>query len=673
MSSIKNNVADILWRSPGGQAEVLSLHLSQKISEIPRVVVEIKTQNPAWAASTFLNQEAHVDIMSSTNLAVPRAIKGIVTRFRQSRTGHGNLPSATSLIFYYEVEIKPKFFRLTKRKNSRVFRENSVQDITQIILDEHGVDMQWLASGPFKPRDQCVQYQETDYQFISRLLEEEGICFCFDYPLKKVIFCNESQQHQPLEPSPNIQYSEEQSAYFPFGANERVFDLSYEESLTTGKMARDHHNYDDYMIQYAVEHSSRIPQFQDLEDYTHTIDALDLSVTTQQALVDCQRAASENKTLQGFSFCRHLQVGYVMDLSQHFRAELNKKWLITSLEMVCEQGKVRSAFSAKPADKPFRPERKTPWPKVQGIQTAVVTGPEGSEIYLDNLNRCKIMYFWDRNSEPNDSSSMWVRVSQGYAGRDFGIQWIPQVGHEVLVDFVQGNPDLPVVVGRVYNGLNTPPLGPGQKWQNIIKTIRDNHILFDDVQGGERIEIRAQKDMHTHVLNNDSNLIGNNKSIQVGHDHTELIGNDMSLTVANNCTDTIGVNRTLMVGSNSSRTIGGSEVESIGQDVIVTIGNDSSLTVVGNHSEAIGKHKLALIEGDHIEEVEGRYGLTVDKNITIESKKSMTIKAKDQITLECGNAKIILKKNGNISIQGSQIEVKGSGAVTIKGSKVAVN
>ncbi len=666
MVSIKHNVADVIWRSPSAPMEVEEFRFEHTISDIPLLRVLLKSEDHSLLPKDLVNQQAHLDLMCGEMLTTPRNFKGIITRFAQKRTTYGNIKKASRPKVLYECDIRPKFWLLTKRVNTRVFRQLNVKDIVSSVLDEHGVTFQWKLNDTHIVRDHCVQYQESDYQFVSRLIEDEGIYFHFDYPMDTVIFVDNMSAHTDCTPTAKLDYSEEKTMHQAFGSFERVHDVTYEEVIGTGKFTVDHYNYESSQMALKKDDSEGSPpQFPSLERYEHTLDYLDLGRGTFYAKVRKEEETAGIKVIHGLSSGRSIHVGFLMTMAKHFHGALNRAWLITRVVIEFNQGRAMTWFDGFETEKPFRPARKTERPQVFGVQTAVVTGPSGAKVYLDNLGRCKLQFHWDREGMKDEKSSMWVRVSNNYAGKDYGIQWIPRIGHEVLVSFVDGNPDLPVVTGRVYNDLNKPPLGPGEKWQNIIKTIKDNHILFDDVDDGERIDIRAQKDMSTTVLNNESYSIGNDKSINVKHDHGETIGNDMTLDVGRDLTESVGRNQVLNVA--------GDRTTSIGKSHTLTIGKGSSVEISDNYSTQVGKAYDLSVSKAGAMDIGKNLTLQVGDNYSMKVSKKTSMDSGDQIKITSGSATVTIKKSGDITIKGTKITVKGSGKVTLKGSSISVN
>jgi len=698
VSAIKHNTADLIWKSPGSEIELVSLQARLAVSELYVLRAEIRAASPDLAFGDMLRAEAKITLKCGEKLEDDRAFGGIIARLSQGRTRHGNLPNASKKSYYYEVEIVPKMWLLTRRYRSRVFQQKTAKDIVTEILGEHGVAHDWKIQGSPPKREYCLQYNESDYQLVCRLLEDEGICFFFDQENQKVVLSDHAGGHPDCKPKAEATYVEEVSPRFQLGKHEFIRDFTYEERISSGAFALNHYNYETSQTNIKAEkQKGDIPCFKDLEVYEHTLNYVDKGEGKQYADLRAEAAMAHGKLGRGAASCRSFDAGFVMTMKDHFRGDLNGKWLLTACDISAEQGRYACAFAALKSDVPYRPVRKTPKPKVFGLQTATVVGPDGSKVYLDEMGRCKVQFHWDREGPKNDRASMWIRCANGYAGKDYGIQWIPRVGHDVLVAFVGGDPDLPVLAGRVYNDHNTAPLGPAKKWQNIIKTIKDNHIIFDDEDGKELIDIRAEKDMETLVVHDDRQTVGNDRTINVGNNHTESIGKNMSVTIGSNLSESVGVNYTENVGSAMSLTVGDRRTESIAKDDTKNVGGSEGNTVAKNQSVSVGSDRSINAGRDITERSRRHRAIDVGQNLTMDVGsnasiiigKDATLEAgddirivgggkgvidiADQLTLKCGSASIVLKKSGDIQIKGKKINVKASGDIKLKGSKIAEN
>ena len=653
----KHNVADIYWQGPGSDMEVVNFHTTQALSELYMISAEIKSPEQGINFGDMINAEVSIVLKSGERLDVDRHFSGIITRFHQQRTKHGNLPNSTRKIFTYEVEIRPKFWLLTKRVNTKVFQEMTAKDIVDEVLGEHGIIKKWDIQGSPRQRDFCVQYRESDFNFVSRLLEDEGITYFFNQKDKELVFTDYSGGFPDCQPRPLIPYVEDSGNFFSSGAYELITDFEYQEEIGSGKFSVNHYNYETSQVKIDADktHAS-LPALDALETYDPTWAYKDANEGRTYTATRMEEELSKIRSATGLSSARSFEAGNIMEMEGHFRDELNCKWLLTSVMISAEQGSYKCHFKAYPADEPYRPERKTRIPRVEGIQTAIVTGPSGAKVYLDKMGRCKLQFHWDRLGEVNDRSSMWVRVSNGYAGKDYGIQWIPRVGHEVLVDFINGDPDLPVVVGRVYNDFNTAPLGPVNKWQNIIKDIKDNHIIFDAKDGAEEVNVRAQKNMTTTVINNNSRSVGADESVSVGHDRSVSVGNNESRE--------IGVNQEIKVGNNRDQTVGNNET--------ITIGVNESLTIGNNYSETVGANKTVMVGGSESCQVGTTQTLTVgaSRTVSVGAAESRNIGGPHSTH----SATMALSADATLAISaGGSASISVGGAMTINAATLAIN
>lgn len=391
MSSVKNNTADILWKGPGSEVEVLWFHARQIISQPFCVQAEIKSNEMGLVFADMLKAEAEIILKCGEELSDERHFAGIITSFAQKRSRHGDLPNASGQSWLYQLEIRPKLWLLSKRFTSKVFQKKSAKEIVDEVLGDHGVACQWKLSGTPRTREYCVQYQESDLDFVARLLEDEGICYFFDHETREVIFSNDLASHPTCKPKDKAIYSESRSPAFRFGKHEYVQDFDYQETIGTGKFEVHHYNYETSNVKInADDTESKPPNFAELESYQHSHNYVDKGEGTAYAKLHKERETAEKKVGTGKCTARSFEAGYLFTLEKHFRAELNVQWLLTSCDITAEQGKYGCIFTAFPTDKPYHPPRVTPRPKVTGIQTGVITGPAGAEVYLDDMGRCKL-------------------------------------------------------------------------------------------------------------------------------------------------------------------------------------------------------------------------------------------------------------------------------------------
>ena len=421
-----------------------------------------------------------------------------------------------------------------------------------------------------------------------------------------------------------------------------------------------------------------------------------------------QEIVAEQVEAEGAGRCRALKAGGKIELSKHPNKALNAAYFVTSVKQSAKLGDFRtggdpglaykSSFTAIPFDTPYKPERSAEAPRAYGYESAVVVGPGGEEIFTDKYGRVKVQFFWDRRGKKDDKSSCWVRVSTVWAGKGWGAISTPRIGQEVLIAYVNGDPEDPIIVGRVYNAEQMPPYAlPGNKTQSGMKTRSTlqgspdnfNEIRFEDKKGSEQLYIHAEKDKQIVVENDRASSVGHDNAEKVGHDETITIDNDQSLgvkgsqsiSVGKDQTITVSNDRTKAVRNNETTTVDKNRSETVGQNETVSVGKNRSHTVSEGDTLDVGKDRNVTVAKNETISVGEDRSTTIGKNESLEVSKKLEITAGDEITITTGDASITMKKNGEITIKGKDITVEGSGKINVKassdlvlkGSKVAAN
>jgi type VI secretion system secreted protein VgrG len=390
-----------------------------------------------------------------------------------------------------------------------------------------------------------------------------------------------------------------------------------------------------------------------------------------------EEVEAQHAVVRGSGNCRSFSTGFRFDLLDHERTDQNTTYLLTSITHHAHQPGFESGadeagehysniFTCIPCSVPFRPPRLTPKPLIQGTQTAIVVGPAGEEIYVDNYSRVKVQFHWDRVGQRNEHSSCWIRVSQPWAGKGWGGISIPRIGQEVVIDFLEGDPDRPIITGRVYNAEQMPPYAlPGNKTQSGLKSRSSkggspsnfNEVRFEDLKGSEELYIQAEKDENILVKNDKSETVGHDETIHILNDRTETVDGHETLTVHKNRTRNVTQNEVVTVNLTRTHTVGINEAINIGAAQEVTVGAMRMVTVGLSQTTSVGINNTLLVG------------------------KNLSIAAGDQITIKTGKASITMKKDGSIAIKGKNILIEGSGKITgkasgniiLKGSKILEN
>lgn len=656
-----------------------------------------------------------------------RYFNGFCSEFRQT----GRLGRFVT----YEAVLRPWLWFLTRTADCRIFQETTVPDIIKEVFREHGFsDFEESLSASYRTWEYCVQYRETDFNFVSRLMEQEGIYYYFKHEDgKHTLVLSDSYSAHSLIPA------YETVPYYPPSANVQreedcVTDWNLRKSVKPGNYVLDSFDFKkpkaDLMTNSSI---SRDNARADFEIYDYPGEYVEKSDGDQYVRARLEELQSDFERVDGKSDTRGFMCGGLFELKNYPRKDQNREYLLVSVTHRAHisdyetgsgdgESEYSCSFEASDSKEPFRTPRTTRKPFVQGPQTAVVVGPSGEEIHTDEYGRVKVQFHWDRYGKADENSSCWVRVSQVWAGKQWGAMHIPRMGHEVIVDFLEGDPDQPIITGRVYNADNMPPYGlPDNKTQSGIKSRSSkdgtpdnfNEIRFEDKKGSEEMYVHAEKDQtimvendkgetvghdNTESIGNDETIdvgnnraktvgvdqsesIGSNKSIDVGSNHTENIGAEKSMTVGANHTESIGANMTLTVGANQSDTVGVNKSESIavakalsiGAGYQVSVGAGMNETIGAAKAEEIGADKTVKVGADSSEEIGANQSVSAGEDIAVTSGKKMTYTAGDDFAIS-GGKKGLIDIADELTIQCGKavIQMKKNGDILIDGKKITV-
>lgn len=625
----------------------------------------------------------------------PRQVHGIVASFEQGDEG--------KKLTAYRAVLVPAVWRLQHRRDSRIFQAQSVPEILESVLSAAGVPgdgYRFAVSGSYAPREYCVQYRESDWAFACRLMEEEGIAYHFEHTDAGhvLVMADSPSVYEPIPGDANVVFRP------PLGAlvkGEHVSRFRYAERIRPGKVTLRDYNFKKPGL--LLEGAGEADVDPDLEIYDYPGEYEESDPGKALAKVRLEELQTSRKTGDGESACARFLPGATFTLADHPRDDFNKDFLITRVdhhgsEPGMEQGggaPYGNRFQVIPAGVPFRPPRITPRPTIRGIQTAIVTGPSGEEIHTDEHGRIKVQFHWDRQGKKDDKSSCWIRVSQIWAGGAWGAVFLPRIGHEVVVDFIEGDPDRPLVVGSVYHGTNVPPYGlPGEKTKSTIKSNSStggggfNELRFEDKKGSEEIFLHGQKDWNILIENDKSQEIGHDQALLVKHDRearvdnddTESIGGNQNIEVTKNLTETVGLDMSLDVGGgltvtvakDCSATVSGALALAVNSSTSVSVGGSKSESVSESSSEAVGKSKSVSVDESYALEVAKDGTLKFGKNVKEEVGEKKTMIVGKELSIQVGDATITVKKNGEITVQGKKITVKGTGPIHVEGKKLTV-
>lgn len=628
---------------------ITSLSGMEYVSGLFEYELELYSDNHQISPDKIVGKSATVTIQNEHN----RCFNGFISSFTFGEVGPHNYRR-------YRMTMVPWLWFLTRTQNCRIFQEkNTKQIVTEVFSSLGFTDFEFKASGG-KTREYCVQYHESDFHFVSRLLEEEGIAYYFQHTngQHKLILVDQLNAYEEVKET-NLEYSK---GNMP---NTQIHQWEHFHNFKKGHWTLNDYNFKEPKkdLKTATKTKSSFANNAKFEHYEYA-SLYDYSAGNDLVKIRLEAEETLRDLVEGASDCSTFYAGGKFKLAKHDTATERGNYILVSVRHHAAdasffsgqegQPEYYNEFVCIPSEIHFRPQPIHEKPLMKGPQSAIVVGPASEEIYIDEHCRIKVQFYWDREGKNDENSTCFIRVVQSWAGNQWGASFIPRIGHEVIVNFLDGDPDRPLVTGSVYNGWNKPVYS--SKTQSGIKSRSTkggtaqnyNEFRFEDKKGGEQVYLHAEKDFDTHVEN------------------------DQSLTVEANRNKMVGKNETYEVKEDRNKTIGGNQTESIAKNMTFSVGKNIGIDIGENHTESIGKNMTITVDKDLQESVSGKYTEKVTKEYSL-SAKTITLQADDQITLKTGSASIVMKKNGDITISGKNINVKGSGNVVLKGSKVTSN
>lgn len=486
-----------------------------------------------------------------------RYINGVISSFSQAGSTPLEMGTNPKIFAHYSATLVPHLWLLTRTSDCRIFQGETVPDIIAKIFEEHNLKFSPRLIGQFEKREYCVQYRESDFNFISRLMEEEGIFYFFEHEADKhtLVLANDPGKFNPTPYHKDLSYK---SLIGETQHQEVITEWSVGQEVRPGKYAINDFNFKDPTFNLMSEVSGKDQR--KLEVYDYPGEYVTKNEGERLVGIRMHEQESPREVATGSTRCRGLIAGYRFKLKDHYRKDFNREYVITSNYISSDQGtnyrttgvdgaeffQYTNQIQAIPFPDPFRPARTTPVPYMQGPQTAIVVGPPGEEIYVDQYGRVKVQFHWDREGKYNEKSSCWMRVSQNWAGKRWGAIFTPRIGQEVIVDFLEGDPDQPIITGRVYNGNAMPPYElPAEKTKSTIKSDSSkggggfNELRFEDKKGDEQVFIHAEKDLDLRVKEDAREFIGSNRHLIVEADQKEAVKGDKHLHVEGDQTEKI--------------------------------------------------------------------------------------------------------------------------------------
>ncbi|WP_240360231.1 type VI secretion system tip protein VgrG [Pyxidicoccus caerfyrddinensis] len=514
----------------------------------------------------------------------------------------------------YRAHVVPKLWRLSQVHKSRIFQNNSVPEVLEAVLREGGVEVRLALSGSYAAREYCVQYRESDFAFVSRLMEWEGIFYFFEHMDSghTLVLGDKPSAHAPLPQGQTLPLRPRMGKEAVDG--ELVYALERVHRLRPGAV----HLKDFDFEKPAMDISGKgkaTDGLAALEIYDYPAGYVAPGVVRSAARTRVEATGVGRRTLTGESIAPRLAPGFLMKLDSPEDGTFAGEYLITEVlhsgvqpdvsgGSESLQGLYRNQFHLLPKAVPFRPRRLTPLPQIAGPQTATVTGPAGEEIHTDAHGRIKVQFHWDREGKRDEKSSCWVRVGQPWGGPAWGDVWLPRIGQEVIVRFLEGDPDRPLVAGAVYNGIHPVPYAlPDEKTKSTRKSASSlgsdgfNEVRIEDSMGDEEVFTHAQKDEALLTENDKAQEVRGFEDLLVKKDRRRRVEGHQELRVVMDDVGVIEGNQMLLVQKDRDTSTRGSHDESVDGHQAMTVGKGLNVSVSQGAVESVGAAKATTIGG----------------------------------------------------------------------------
>lgn len=617
---------------------------------------------------------------------------------------------------HFEAKVRPRLWFLTLGKNNRIFQNMTTPAIVKQVLSDAGfTDITDSLSGTYTERVYCVQYGESDYDFICRLMEEEGIYFFFTHTgtVDTLVLADGVGAHAAVPGAASIEFHFREKDYRR--ANDHIFEWAPSEAVVAGSVAMTDYNFEtpsaSLMKVTTVTKGSHDHNSYEIYHYPGHHTTVDEAEGRTKVALEAKAVGFQ--TYRGACNVRTFAAGATFTMTNHPRTSDQTEFLVTKAthqlrvetdydddqtrQRVLERDgaqvadeqvdSYRCLFETIPKATQFRAPKVTPWPVIGGLHTAKVMGPSGEEIHTDDYGRIKVKFHWDRNEATDDTCTCWVRCVMPWTGNGWGFIAIPRVGQEVAIMFEEGDPDRPICTGMLYHAETMPPKTsetapphasartdhtlPASMTQTGIKTHSTksgndttySELMFEDTKDAEFVRLQSEKDYFEIIKDNAIITIGMEKKNP--GDYTQTIYNSRTETVK------MGDSTFTVETGSEIRSIKTDQTEDIGNDVTRTIGNNRTETVTADHTEEIGGNEAVTVTGDSTLTVTGGRTEDVTGAISVSSKQTITIEATTSIELKVGANTIKIEQSG-ITITGAMVTVEGKGTLEAKSPMTTV-
>ncbi len=623
---------ELTFASKDESLSVRTFAITETMNGLFEVDIVARSEQEDLDFEAFVGHGASFRILGDARLLTQslRAWTGVCSHMQQLA------PESTGLSTYL-IRISPSLFRTKLRSNIRIFQRQALPDIIQAVLSEWEIEPDLRLNEEYPKHEYRVQYQETDFAFVSRLLEEAGISYFFECSegKTKLVLADAPQKAEARGPIPYIEgntheltvefatkvkvltetrrgYASLRDHDFRLRSDYQLLQTFKDGALRELKMER----YDYDPGSFWVESSGEALPLADDKGIYKSLEAHG----KRRATLSLESDRTGRRRVDFQTNAIDIAPGKLFNIERHPRSDLKKQLLCTKMTLRGRHdGNYEFSGEATFADDVYRPARTTPRPRIQGVQSAIVVGPPGEEIHTDEFGRVRVQFHWDREHAFTDESSCWVRVSQGWAGLGYGMIALPRVGQEVLVEFFDGDPDRPVITGRVYNATSTVPYKlPDEKtksgWRSDSSPGSNgfNELVFEDKKGSEEIHIQAEKDFTELVK----------------HDQSSTVLNDRSASITANDSSTIGKSLTVQVGASTTHVVGENVTWDVGKLHVVSVENGTGITITKDFIQMKTSGASITLAGDDIViEAQGQLVVRGKDTTFLHSKKEIFIDA----------------------------------------------
>jgi type VI secretion system secreted protein VgrG len=643
------------------------------------------SSDPDIVANDLLGEPVSLSVLRAGTTDAYRYFHGLVDEFSFQDL------SVSEGFYVYRLVLRPAVWFLGRQFDNRIFQHKSVPEIVEDVLGEAGVtDYRLDLTGSYPKREYCVQYGESNLAFVQRLLEHEGIFYYFEFEDGKhcMVIADASSDLAPVGDVSEITYEPDASVIH---RNVGILTgMRRSDEVVTGAYAQTDYDFEapssdlmalsEMLKEHALDDAEQYSYPGTYIDHGRGKDLADIRLTARQVPAHNVHAVSTEALPMAGAMFKIVGATREAENDKFFVRAMTFEFVDANYsagDSRTETSGFVAHYSLFPLSVPFHPPYVTPHPRMRGPQTAVVVGPAGEEIHTDQHARVKVQFHWDRLGGDDESSSCFVRVSAAWAGSGWGFIQIPRIGQEVIVDFLEGDPDQPIITGRVYNAEQMPPYDlPANATQSGWKSNSSpggggwNELRFEDKAGSEEVYFQAQKDHNELVKNNEARHIGNDFSEEVVNDATQWVGHDRTEMVDNNKSTTVGVDRTVSIGNNDTETVGVDRSLSVGSNETISVGSNSTETIGAHHTQTVGMNQaitVAVARVDTVGAAETRTVGAVQTN-TIGASRSVTVGAGQDHTVGAGDSWTI-GADQKVEIGAAQsVEIAADQSVKVGGS-----